>query len=150
MADVIKQVKKMMRSNGNAVTEYTENQRQFLVSLAQNKDIDKALEEAGYNSRSKNYVVTRLREEIKEIANSFLLENVLKASRRLGELVDTKEGSVDMLKVNLEASKEILDRQGFTKVHKAEIQHEVVHGVVMLPPKKEAETIDVDYEEVTN
>ena len=117
--------------------ELTEKQTKFLDILFENGgQVTKAAVDAGYSEGSAGWLRKNLADEIVERTKDVLSMNAFKAATRLVDTIDNPapERGDDL---RLKAAESLLNRVG---VRQAEtINHNVtaMHGVVLLPPKKE-------------
>ena len=115
----------------------TEKQTKFLDILFENGgQVTKAAVDAGYSEGSAGWLRKNLADEIVERTKDVLSMNAFKAATRLVDTIDNPapERGDDL---RLKAAESLLNRVG---VRQAEtINHNVtaMHGVVLLPPKKE-------------
>lgn len=118
--------------------QYTENQVKFLDVLFDEAggDVATAKKLAGYaDGTSTTVVVKSLKEEILEATQQYMARNAPKAAVAMaGALMDPTELG---LRDKMSAAKELLDRTGLIKTEK--IQVEASGGVMLMPPKKQAE-----------
>ena len=118
--------------------QYTENQVKFLDVLFDEAggDVATAKKLAGYaDGTSTTVVVKSLKEEILDATQQYMARNAPKAAVAMaGALMDPTELG---LRDKMSAAKELLDRTGLIKTEK--IQVEASGGVMLMPPKKQAE-----------
>tara|TARA_R100000781_G_scaffold76345_3_gene47455 strand:- start:2864 stop:3268 length:405 start_codon:yes stop_codon:yes gene_type:complete len=129
-----------------AKKEYTEKQVKFLNILMSNGgQVLAAMDEAGYKPSSRSWLVRTLKDEIIDRTKSMLASSSVKAANRLMEGLDMN-GDIrsSHMEIRLKAANEILDRVGIGKKQDIAIQAEVIHGVVMLPAKKQMKDITPD------
>ena len=121
--------------------QYTENQVKFLDVLFDEAggDVATAKKLAGYaDGTSTTVVVKSLKEEILEATQQYMARNAPKAAVAMaGALMDPTELG---LRDKMSAAKELLDRTGLIKTEK--IQLEASGGVMLMPPKANAEDDD--------
>tara|TARA_R110002020_G_scaffold53884_1_gene150417 strand:+ start:2268 stop:2672 length:405 start_codon:yes stop_codon:yes gene_type:complete len=129
-----------------AKREYTDKQVKFLNTLMDNGgQVLKAMDEAGYKQSSRGWLVNTLKDEIIDRTKSMLASSSVKAASRLVEGLDMDDNiRANHMEIRLKAANEILDRVGIGKKQDISIQAEVVHGVVMLPAKKQMKDITPD------
>jgi len=123
--------------------QLSEKQETFLTALVEsNGNFNQAAELAGYSRGSVTWLRDSLAEEIVERTRAVLAGNSLKAANKMVELVDTPviERGDDL---KLRAAEAILNRVGLGKQETMNHNVQAVHGVVLLPPKKEV-VIDAD------
>tara|TARA_R110000744_G_scaffold88920_8_gene173176 strand:+ start:2405 stop:2776 length:372 start_codon:yes stop_codon:yes gene_type:complete len=118
--------------------QYTDNQVKFLDVLFDEAagDVATAKKLAGYaEGTSTTVVVKSLKEEILEATQQYMARNAPKAAVAMaGALLDPTELG---LRDKMSAAKELLDRTGLVKTEK--LQVETSGGVMLMPPKKQAE-----------
>ena len=126
-----------------AKREYTDKQVKFLNTLMANGgQVLKAMDEAGYKPSSRGWLVNTLKEEIIDRTKSMLASSSVKAASRLMEGLDMNgDIRANHMEIRLKAANEILDRVGIGKKQDIAIQAEVIHGVVMLPAKKQMKDV---------
>ena len=126
-----------------AKREYTDKQVKFLNTLMDNGgQVLKAMDEAGYKPSSRGWLVNTLKEEIIDRTKSMLASSSVKAASRLMEGLDMNgDIRANHMEIRLKAANEILDRVGIGKKQDIAIQAEVIHGVVMLPAKKQMKDV---------
>lgn len=115
----------------------TEREERFLEALFDEAkgDLVEAKRIAGYpNSTPTANIVKRLRAEIEEGVQLFLVYNAPKAVKTLVEIIMADTMVIDSAN-KIKAAKEILDRAGVVRTEKKEVSH--TGGVVLLPPKRE-------------
>ena len=117
--------------------ELTPQQTQFLDILFENGgNVTPAAVDAGYSKGSAVWLRKTLAEEIVDRTKDILSMNAYKAATRLVDTIDNPapERGDDL---RLKAAESLLNRVGVKQ--QETINHNVaaVHGVVLLPPKKE-------------
>ena len=117
--------------------ELTPQQAQFLELLFENGgQVTAAAIDAGYSRGSAAWLKSTLSDEIIERTKQVLATNALKAANRVVTTIDNPapERGDDL---RLKAAESLLNRVGVEK--QEQINHNVtaIHGVVLLPPKKE-------------
>ena len=117
--------------------ELTPQQAQFLELLFENGgQVTAAAIDAGYSRGSAAWLKSTLSDEIIERTKQVLATNALKAANRVITTIDNPapERGDDL---RLKAAESLLNRVGVAK--QEQINHNVtaIHGVVLLPPKKE-------------
>tara|TARA_R100000234_G_scaffold20722_1_gene11675 strand:- start:188 stop:589 length:402 start_codon:yes stop_codon:yes gene_type:complete len=121
--------------------ELTEQQQSFLTNLFENGgDATQAALDAGYSRGSVGWLRSNLANEIVERTKSILSVNALKAANRLVSTIDNPipDRGDDL---RLRAAESLLNRVGVAKQETVNHNVQAIHGVVLLPPKKEV-TID--------
>ena len=122
--------------------ELTEQQQSFLTNLFENGgDATQAALDAGYSRGSVGWLRSSLANEIVERTKSILSVNALKAANRLVSTIDNPipDRGDDL---RLRAAESLLNRVGVAKQETVNHNVQAIHGVVLLPPKKEV-IIDV-------
>jgi len=117
--------------------ELTTQQQLFLDLLFENGgQVTAAAVDAGYSRGSAAWLRRNLADEIVERTKDILSMNALRAANRLVATIDNPapERGDDL---RLKAAESLLNRVGVKQAE--EVNHNVtaVHGVVLLPPKKE-------------
>jgi len=127
----------LLPQQNNRKPALSDKQEAFLDALFENGgNLTAAAEVAGYSPGSVKWLRDRLADEIVERTRTMLAGQSLKAANRLVDLVSSPEiERGDELR--MKAAEAILNRVGLGK--QETINHNVaaVHGVVLLPPKKE-------------
>ena len=117
--------------------ELTAQQEQFLELLLENGgNVRQAAELSGYASGSVAWLKDRLADEIIERTKTMLASQSLQAANKLANLVtavDIERGD----DLRLRAAESILNRVGIAKQETMNHNVQAIHGVVLLPPKKE-------------
>jgi len=115
----------------------TDKQEQFLDLLFENGgNVRQAAELAGYSSGSVAWLKDRLADEIIERTKTMLASHSLQAANKLANLVtavDIERGD----DLRMRAAESILNRVGIAKQETMNHNVQAIHGVVLLPPKKE-------------
>ena len=115
----------------------TEKQEQFLDALFENGgNVRQAAEVVGYASGSVKWLKDRLADEIVERTRTMLAGQSLQAANKIANLVtapDIERGD----DLRLRAAEAILNRVGLGKQETMNHNVQAIHGVVLLPPKKE-------------
>ena len=117
--------------------ELTPQQRMFLDNLFENGgNVSEAAVSAGYSRGSVSWLRSSLADEIIEKTKNILAVNALKAANRLISTVDNPvpDRGDDL---RLRAAESLLNRVGVAKQEQINHNVQAVHGVVLLPPKKE-------------
>jgi hypothetical protein len=124
--------------------ELTEMQETFVDQLLSNGgNVTEAMELAGYKPSSRQWLVKSVKDEIVSRTEHLLALSAAKAAQRLINTIDD-DGSEPRSEIRLKAAESLLNRVGLGK--KDTVQHNVtaVHGVVLLPSKKQAEEIIIE------
>ena len=117
--------------------QLTPQQSHFLELLFENGgQVTAAALDAGYSRGSAAWLKSSLSDEIIERTKQVLATNALKAANRVVTTIDNpapERGD----ELRLKAAESLLNRVGVAK--QEQINHNVtaIHGVVLLPPKKE-------------
>ena len=117
--------------------QLTPQQDRFLEILFENGgQVTAAAVDAGYSRGSAAWLKATLADEIIERTKTILATNAMKAANRVISTIDNPapERGDDL---RLKAAESLLNRVGVAK--QEQINHNVtaIHGVVLLPPKKE-------------
>ena len=99
-------------------------------------NVRQAAELSGYASGSVAWLKDRLADEIIERTKTMLASQSLQAANKLANLVtavDIERGD----DLRLRAAESILNRVGIAKQETMNHNVQAIHGVVLLPPKKE-------------
>jgi len=132
----------LLPQTNNRKPALTEKQESFLEVLFENGgNVNAAAESAGYSKTSVSWLRERLADEIVDRTKVMLAGQSLKAANKLVNLIDTPaiERGDDL---RMKAAEAILNRVGLGKQETINHNVQAVHGVVLLPPKKEV-VIDV-------
>lgn len=115
----------------------SEQQTTFLDALFENNgNFSKACEIAGYSTGSIAHLKQSLADEIIERSRSILVGGSIKAANKLVNTIDSPEIERGD-NIRLQAAESLLNRVGLGKKDTVEHNVTAVHGVVLLPPKKE-------------
>jgi len=117
--------------------QLTPQQSHFLELLFENGgQVTAAAVDAGYSRGSAAWLKSTLADEIIERTKTILATNAMRAANRVISTIDNPapERGDDL---RLKAAESLLNRVGVAK--QEQINHNVtaIHGVVLLPPKKE-------------
>ena len=127
----------LLPQTNNRKPALTEKQESFLEVLFENGgNVNAAAESAGYSKTSVSWLRERLADEIVDRPRTMLAGQSLKAANKLVNLIDTPaiERGDDL---RMKAAEAILNRVGLGKQETINHNVQAVHGVVLLPPKKE-------------
>jgi len=127
----------LLPQTNNRKPALTEKQESFLEVLFENGgNVNAAAESAGYSKTSVSWLRERLADEIVDRTKVMLAGQSLKAANKLVNLIDTPaiERGDDL---RMKAAEAILNRVGLGKQETINHNVQAVHGVVLLPPKKE-------------
>ena len=117
--------------------ELTEQQQLFLTNLFENGgNPTQAALDAGYSQGSVAWLKRTLADEIIERTKDVLSLNAFRAANRLVSTIDnlTPERGDDL---RLRAGESLLNRVGVAKQEQINHNVQAIHGVVLLPPKKD-------------
>tara|TARA_R100000315_G_C5210510_1_gene124959 strand:+ start:504 stop:962 length:459 start_codon:yes stop_codon:yes gene_type:complete len=138
------------RTDSNRIL--TEKQALFIDALFDNGGkVGEAMKTAGYNT-SRSSLMKSLREEIAARTKDYLAVNGVKAATRIVEGLDADGTTpLNQMDMRMKAAESILDRIGVSKKQTTEVTGQVIHGVVLLPAKKELDkTITIDNGELNS
>ena len=127
----------LLPQTNNRKPALIEKQESFLEVLFENGgNVNAAAESAGYSKTSVSWLRERLADEIVDRTRTMLAGQSLKAANKLVNLIDTPaiERGDDL---RMKAAEAILNRVGLGKQETINHNVQAVHGVVLLPPKKE-------------
>ena len=117
--------------------ELSDQQQAFLTALFENGgNFSRACEVSGYSQGSIGHLKESLADEIIEGARNILAGGALKAANKLVATIDAPEIERGD-NIRLQAAESLLNRVGLGKKETVEHNVQAVHGVVLLPPKKE-------------
>ena len=117
--------------------EITPQQEQFLENLFDNGgNVTDAAVKAGYAKGSVTWLRNSLADEIIRRTQNVLSMNAFKAATRLVSTIDNPvpERGDDL---RFRAAESLLNRVGLGKQETTNVNVQAIHGVVLLPPKKE-------------
>ena len=121
----------------NKPTKISEKEELFLQNLFSNGGyVVAAAEKAGYTKGSAGWLRTKLSDEIIKRSKNLLASASVKATNRLISLIDSPqiERGDDL---RLKAAESLLNRVGLGKEETHNHNVQALHGVVLLPAKKE-------------
>ena len=124
----------------------TDKQETFLTTLVENGGrVKEAMEVAGYHPGSRSNLINSVKNEIIERTRQHLASSSVQAANRLIEGLDA-DGTIpsSQMEVRLRAANDILDRTGVSKRQEISTESKVIHGIVLLPAKKEQQDIWLD------
>jgi hypothetical protein len=117
--------------------ELSDQQKAFLDALFENGgNFSRACEVAGYSPGSIGHLKESLADEIIERSRSILAGGAIKAATKLVATIDADEIQRGD-NIRLQAAESLLNRVGLGKQETHNHNVQAVHGVVLLPPKKE-------------
>ena len=117
--------------------EITVKEEQFLTNLFENGgNITDAAVSAGYSKGSTTWLRNNLADEIIRRTQNVLSMNAYKAATRLVTTIDNPvpERGDDL---RFRAAESLLNRVGLGKQETTNVNVQALHGIVLLPPKKE-------------
>jgi len=117
--------------------EITAKEEQFLTNLFENGgNITDAAVSAGYSKGSTTWLRNNLADEIIRRTQNVLSMNAYKAATRLVTTIDNPvpERGDDL---RFRAAESLLNRVGLGKQETTNVNVQALHGIVLLPPKKE-------------
>ena len=121
----------------------TDKQKSFLGELFNCEgNIGKAMEKAGYKPSSRQHVLSSLKDEIIEASKPELAAHAAQAVNRVVEGMNDI-GEHPRAELRLKAAQTLLDRVGLGKQEKIDIEGKMLHGVVLMPAKKEMPVVDI-------
>jgi hypothetical protein len=121
----------------NNTREISPQQEQFLSNLFDNGgNVTDAALSAGYAKGSVTWLKTSLADEIINRTKNILSMHAFKAATRLVSTIDNPvpERGDDL---RFRAAESLLNRVGLGKQETTNVNVQAVHGIVLLPPKKE-------------
>ena len=124
----------------------TDKQETFLTTLVENGGrVKEAMEVAGYHPGSRSNLINSVKNEIIERTRQHLASSSVQAANRLIEGLDA-DGTIpsSQMEVRLRAANDILDRTGVSKRQEIAMESKVLHGIVLLPAKKEQQNVWLD------
>ncbi len=124
----------------------TDKQETFLTTLVENGGrVKEAMEVAGYHPGSRSNLINSVKHEIIERTRQHLASSSVQAANRLIEGLDA-DGTIpsSQMEVRLRAANDILDRTGVSKRQEIAMESKVLHGIVLLPAKKEQQNVWLD------
>ena len=124
----------------------TDKQETFLTTLVENGGrVKEAMEVAGYHPGSRSNLINSVKNEIIKRTRQHLASSSVQAANRLIEGLDA-DGTIpsSQMEVRLRAANDILDRTGVSKRQEIATESKVLHGIVLLPAKKEQQNVWLD------
>jgi hypothetical protein len=121
----------------------TDKQETFLSTLIENGGrVREAMEVAGYHPGSRGNLINSVKDEIIERTRQHLASSSVQAASRLIEGLDA-DGTIpsSQMEVRIRSANDILDRTGVSKRQEISTESKVLHGIVLLPAKKEQQDI---------
>jgi len=127
----------LLPQNNTKRPALTEKQEAFLDVLFENGgNLSAAAEAVGYSKGSTAWLKDKLADEIVERTRTMLAGHSLRAANKIVSLVDSHDiERADELR--MKAAEAILNRVGLGKQETMNHNVQAIHGVVLLPPKKE-------------
>ena len=121
----------------------TDKQKSFLGELFNCEgNIGKAMEKAGYKPSSRQHVLSSLKDEIIEASKTELAAHAAQAVNRVVEGMNDI-GEHPRAEHRWKAAPTLLDRVGLGKQEKIDIEGKMLHGVVLMPAKKDMPVVDI-------
>ena len=123
--------------------DFTKKQINFLDTLIENGGrVTEAMEVAGYHPNSRSNLINSVKDEIIERTRQHLASSSVQAASRLIEGLDA-DGTIpsSQMEVRIRSANDILDRTGVSKRQEITTESRVLHGIVLLPAKKEQQDI---------
>ena len=123
--------------------ELTEKQEIFVDELMSNGgNVSQAMTLAGYKPNSRQWLIRSVKDEIVHRTEHLLALNSVRAAQRIISTIDD-DGTEPRSEIRLKAAESVLNRVGLGK--KDTVQHNVtaIHGVVLLPSKKQPQEVVV-------
>ena len=123
--------------------DFTKKQITFLDTLIENGGrVREAMEVAGYHPGSRGNLINSVKDEIIERTRQHLASSSVQAANRLIEGLDA-DGTIpsSQMEVRIRSANDILDRTGVSKRQEITTESRVLHGIVLLPAKKEQQDI---------
>lgn len=123
--------------------DFTKKQITFLDTLIENGGrVREAMEVAGYHPNSRSNLINSVKDEIIERTRQHLASSSVQAASRLIEGLDA-DGTIpsSQMEVRIRSANDILDRTGVSKRQEIATESRVLHGIVLLPAKKEQQDI---------
>ena len=123
--------------------ELTEKQEIFVDELMSNGgNVSQAMTLAGYKPNSRQWLIRSVKDEIVRRTEHLLALNSARAAQRIISTIDD-DGTEPRSEIRLKAAESVLNRVGLGK--KDTVQHNVtaIHGVVLLPSKKQPQEVVV-------
>ena len=121
----------------------TDKQKSFLGELFNCEgNIGKAMEKAGYKPSSRQHVLSSLKDEIIVASKNELAAHAAQAVNRVVEGMNDI-GEHPRAELRLKAAQTLLDRVGLGKQEKIDIEGKMLHGVVLMPAKKDMPVVDI-------
>ena len=100
------------------------------------------MEKAGYKPSSRQHVLSSLKDEIIEASKTELAAHAAQAVNRVVEGMNDI-GEHPRAELRLKAAQTLLDRVGLGKQEKIDIEGKMLHGVVLMPAKKDMPVVDI-------
>ena len=117
--------------------ELTEKQEMFIEALFDNGgNISKAMKVAEYTPGSRAWLVSSVSNEIVERTQKYLATHGVKAAQNIINALD-EDGTTPKGELRLKAAESLLNRIGIGSRETVDHNITALHGVVLLPNKKE-------------
>ena len=124
--------------------ELTERQKSFVEALFDNQgNISKAMKQAGYTPGSRAWLVSSVANEVIERTQKYLATHGVKAAQSIINALDSY-GTTPKGELRLKAAESLLNRIGIGSRETVDHNVTALHGVVLLPNKKEEVVLEGD------
>ena len=124
--------------------ELTERQKSFVEALFDNQgNISKAMNPAGYTPGSRAWLVSSVANEVIERTQKYLATHGVKAAQNIINALD-EDGTTPKGELRLKAAESLLNRIGICSRETVDHNVTALHGVVLLPNKKEEVVLEGD------
>ena len=122
--------------------ELTEKQELFVNALIRNGgSVPKAMKTAGYEATSRSWLVNSVSNEIVNRTQNYLATHGMKAATNLINALD-EDGMTPKGDIRLKAAESLLNRIGIGSRETVDHNITALHGVVLLPNKREEVIVD--------
>ena len=122
--------------------ELTDRQEAFVGALIRNGgSVPKAMKTAGYEATSRSWLVNSVSNEIVNRTQNYLATHGMKAATNLINALD-EDGMTPKGDIRLKAAESLLNRIGIGSRETVDHNVTALHGVVLLPNKREEVIVD--------
>jgi len=122
--------------------ELTDRQEAFVGALIRNGgSVPKAMKTAGYEATSRSWLVNSVSNEIVNRTQNYLATHGMKAATNLINAFD-EDGMTPKGDIRLKAAESLLNRIGIGSRETVDHNVTALHGVVLLPNKREEVIVD--------
>ena len=122
--------------------ELTDRQEAFVGALIRNGgSVPKAMKTAGYEATSRSWLVNSVSNEIVDRTQNYLATHGMKAATNLINALD-EDGMTPKGDIRLKAAESLLNRIGIGSRETVDHNVTALHGVVLLPNKREEVIVD--------